>query len=72
MGTKTIEISERILTELYRHYYNPATDYRDPVGTALWKEVEQILGPICLCGEDDNIDPSKSLQHKTWCPKEGE
>jgi hypothetical protein len=23
---------------------------------------------VCVCGEDDNRDPSKSLPHKTWCP----
>lgn len=24
---------------------------------------------ICVCGEDNMIDPGPSLPHKTWCPK---
>lgn len=68
-----IEVPIEILRVLYDHYYNPATDWRDPpeVSTA-WREVAKIAGfkEQCTCGEDDSKDPNLSLPHKTWCAKE--
>lgn len=65
----TIEIPVDTLRLLYEHYYNPATDYRDPPEiTSAWRMIADMMGQ-CSCGEDDNKDPGKSLPHKTWCPK---
>jgi len=71
MSTPTVEVPRDLLLALYRRNYNPVTAYRDPQGSALWEQLGQHLGPVCLCGEDEG-DSATAIQHKTWCPKADE
>lgn len=38
---QSVLVPKKLLQELLEHYYNPATDYRDPEGTKLWKELAE-------------------------------
>ena len=67
-----IEVPIEILRILYKHYYNPAVDWRDPSEVSrAWKEIAEIamFEEGCTCGEDDDKD--KILPHKTSCIKAG-
>jgi len=72
MSTPTVEVPRDLIETLYRRSYNPVIAYRDPEGSALWERLGAIIGPVCLCGENDNADPATALTHKTWCPKADE
>jgi hypothetical protein len=54
-----IEVPVEILKFLYKHYYSPATDWRDTSEvTRAWREIAEIakFEEECTCGEeDDNI-----------------
>ena len=67
-----IEVPIEILRILYKHYYNPAVDWRDPSEvTRAWREIAEIamFEEECTCGEDDSQDRNLSLPHKNWCAK---
>jgi hypothetical protein len=69
-----IEVPIEILRILYKHYYNPAVDWRDPSEvTRAWREIAEIamFEEECTCGEDDNTSKDKALPHKTSCIKAG-
>ncbi len=61
-----ILIPEKLLVELYDHYYNPAVDYfRDKEGHAIWEKIKDLHGDFIrdvleqkeLDASDDVIAP---------------
>lgn len=52
----SIEIPIETLRHLYKFYYNPAIDWRDPPHiTEAWREIERLAGfnDRCTCGEEN-------------------
>ena len=44
--SSTVTVPKKLLRDLYEYYYNPATDYRDPEGTKLWRELAEHAGLV--------------------------
>ena len=59
--SSTVTVPQKLLRDLYEFYYNPATDYRDPEGTKLWRELAELAGLNEPFSEDGG-------EEETWFP----